>query len=186
METQKLNVDALEAALPHQETSIAKDLRFNIKKILGEGALDAKEGGLALLALATSCEYPKLQEFARGQLTALGATPEEIAEAEQSAAIMGMLNTYYKFRYMITQGSEQASQEYGTAGLRMMSIARPVLGKKTFEMLAFTVSVLNGCQSCIVSHEKVLKEHGVSSEAIHDLARLASTMAGLKKLSTLA
>ncbi len=181
----KLDTQSLEDILPKQETSIAKDLRFNIKKILSEGPLDGKEAGFALLALATSQEFPALMNYARGQLTALGATTEEIQEAEQNAAIMGMLNTYYKFRFMIGQSNAEAAKDYNTAGLRMMSLARPVLGKKNFEMLSFAVSVLNGCQSCIVSHEKVLREHSVDPQKIHDLAKLASVVAALKTLSTL-
>jgi alkyl hydroperoxide reductase subunit D len=49
-------------------------------------------------------------------------------------------------------------------------------------MLAFAVSVLNGCQSCICSHEQVLKENGVTSDKIHDLAKLAAVVKGIKGL----
>jgi alkyl hydroperoxide reductase subunit D len=50
-------------------------------------------------------------------------------------------------------------------------------------MLAFAVSVLNGCESCIRSHEKVLREAGVSVDQVHDLARLAAVVKGLHALS---
>jgi alkyl hydroperoxide reductase subunit D len=65
----------------------------------------------------------------------------------------------------------------------MTALARPVLGKERFEMLAFTVSVLNGCETCTRAHEKTLKDAGVSSEKIHDLARIASIVKGLSYLS---
>ncbi|MGH9857599.1 MAG: carboxymuconolactone decarboxylase family protein, partial [Acidobacteriota bacterium] len=54
----------------------------------------------------------------------------------------------------------------------MAALARPVLGKERFEMLAFALSVLNGCESCIRSHEQVLRNAGLADK-LHDLARLA-------------
>lgn len=68
------------------------------------------------------------------------------------------------------------------AGLRMTALARPTLGKERFEMLAFAVSVLGGCEMCVRSHERVLREAGVSIDKVHDLARLAAVVRGLKTL----
>jgi len=64
----------------------------------------------------------------------------------------------------------------------MTSLARPVLGKERFEMLALTISVINGCEACTRAHEKTLREAGISIEKIHDLARLAAVAKGLKAL----
>jgi AhpD family alkylhydroperoxidase len=49
-------------------------------------------------------------------------------------------------------------------------------------MLAFVISVLNGCETCARSHEKALKDGGASAEKIHELARLAAVVKGLKVL----
>jgi AhpD family alkylhydroperoxidase len=49
-------------------------------------------------------------------------------------------------------------------------------------MLAFVVSVLNGCETCTRSHEKALKDGGATAEKIHELARLAAVVNGLKAL----
>jgi alkyl hydroperoxide reductase subunit D len=65
----------------------------------------------------------------------------------------------------------------------MTALARPLLGKERFEMLAFTVSVLNGCETCTRAHEKTLRDADVGVEKIHDLARLASIVRALKTLS---
>src|SRR5262249_16681690 len=97
--------------------------------------------------------------------------------AAQSAALMAMLNTYYRFRHFV--GSPE---EYRAAGLRMTALARPVLGRERFEMLAFAVSVVNGCESCVRSHEKVLRDSGVSAEKVHDLARLAAVLKAAQTL----
>jgi len=79
--------------------------------------------------------------------------------------------------------SQLACKLPSTAGLRMTALARPALGKVNFEMLAFTVSVVNGCETCVISHEAVLREAGLGAEKIHDLARMASVVKALKTLS---
>src|SRR5262249_38700510 len=147
-----------------KDSSIAKDLRLNLRRILEEGALGPEDGYLALLAAASSAGYGTLKQTARTKLAELGFGQDQIREAEESAAIMAMLNTYYRFRHMIGK-----DEYYHAASLRMASLARPVIGKERFEMLAFTVSVMNGCESCTRSHEAVLRNAGVSVEKIHDL-----------------
>jgi alkyl hydroperoxide reductase subunit D len=88
-----------------------------------------------------------------------------------------MLNVYYRFRHFL--GSPD---EYRIAALRMTALARPAIGKEKFEMLAFAVSVLNGCESCTKAHEKALRDAGIGTDKIHDLARLAAVVYGLSKL----
>jgi lipoyl-dependent peroxiredoxin subunit D len=169
--------DTIETLLESQTSTIAKDLKLNLTKFLEGGALTRDESHLALLAAATTLETTRLAAYAADQLQAFGFRPEEILEARESAAIVGMLNTYYKFRHFLG-----GPDEYRAAGLRMTALARPVLGKERFEMLAFTVSVLNGCETCTQAHEKALKGAGVSAEKIHDLARLAAVVKGLSVL----
>ena len=96
---------------------------------------------------------------------------------------MGMLNTYYKFRSFTTKSApEIAAEHYAQAGLRMTALARPQIGKVPFELLALAVSVVNGCETCVASHEKVLRESGVEPAKIHDAARLAAAVKGLSKI----
>ncbi|MBI3898317.1 MAG: carboxymuconolactone decarboxylase family protein [Gammaproteobacteria bacterium] len=177
METATQSYD-LDTVLPASQTTIARDLKLNLKRLLEEGALTREEVLLALLATASSVQDALLIGFAREQLRQLELTPEQIQEAAESAAIMAMLNTYYRFRHMLGK-----DDDYRTAGLRMTSLSKPVLGKERFEMLAFAVSVLNGCENCIRSHEQVLRNAGVSADKIHDLARLAATVKGLGTLA---
>jgi len=169
--------DTIETLLENQTTTIAKDLKLNLTRFLEGGALTREESHLALLAAATTLEMPRLAGYAVDQLQVFGFRPEEIIEARESAAIVGMLNTYYRFRHFLG-----APEEYRSAGLRMTALARPLLGKERFEMLSFTVSVLNGCEACTQAHEKALKGAGISSEKIHDLARLAAVAKGLSVL----
>lgn len=178
----QLNLETIERAVhiegPAGETAIARDLKLNLKRLLTEGALDASEALSTLLATATSSGHTALAQAAEELLGQGGlAPPEAILEAKQSAAIMGMLNIYYRSRHFI--GKEE---EYRQAGLRMTALAKPVLGKSAFELLAFAVSCINGCQVCVSSHEKTLKDHGVSVEKIHDAMRLAAVVNGLASL----
>ena len=161
------------------KTSIDRDLVLNFKKLLEESALDEQERLLSVLAVATALENQSLIEFARSGLNELGLSEEQIHEARQSAAIMGMLNTYYKFKSFI---ASDVAEHYNRAGLRMNSLNKPANGKERFEQMAFAVSVVNGCPTCVSSHERALTELGVSREKVHDLARLAAVMKGLVTL----
>src|SRR5690349_11044415 len=78
------------------KTAIDRDLHLNFKKIMSDSVLEEQERLLNLLAIATSLENQPLIEFARNELTDLGVSEDQIHEAKQNAAIMGMLNTYYK------------------------------------------------------------------------------------------
>lgn len=65
----------------------------------------------------------------------------------------------------------------------LYALAKPALGKAKFEMLAFAVTVINGCESCVKSHEDALRKHEVSVDKIHDLARMAAVVRGIQALS---
>lgn len=169
----------LDKIFADKETPIAKDLKLNLSRLLTEGALAPEEAAQTFLAVATAVDGTSLKEAARAELERLSVPAEQAREAEESAAMMGMLNTYYRFRHML--GNDQ---DYRNAGLRMTALAKPALGKERFEMLAFAVSVVNGCEQCIRSHEKALRDAGVGIEKIHDLARLAAVVKGLKYLGT--
>ena len=171
-------ITAFDPMIETNDSTIAKDLRLNFRRVMEESSLAPEEAYPALLAIAASMDYDALREFAKSRLVEMGFSSEQIREAVECSAIMAMLNTYYRFRYMVGN-----HDDYQTAGLRMTSLARPALGKEKFEMLAFAVSVLNGCQSCVVSHEDALRKVGVRADKIHDLARLAAVVKALKALS---
>jgi lipoyl-dependent peroxiredoxin subunit D len=167
----------LEVLFQGRESLIARDLRLNLKKILEESSIAGTDGYLALLAAARAVDSDGLAIIAREALIAADFTSEQIGEAEESAAIMAMLNTYYRFKHMVGK-----DEDYRSTGLRMTALAKPLLGKERFEMLALTVSILNGCEACIKAHEKVLREGGVPAEKVHDLARLAAVVKGIGAL----
>lgn len=166
----------------HAEASstIFRDLSLNFKKIMTDSPMDEMERLLNLLAISASLKNKPMMALAETQLTELGATPELIQEAKESAAIMGMLNTYYKFKGFLPA---DVLEHYNRAGLRMQSLAKPLNGKEKFEQMSFSVSVVNGCPTCVASHEKALTALNVDREKIHDMARLAAVCKGLATLS---
>jgi alkyl hydroperoxide reductase subunit D len=174
---------ALDSLFDQGLSTATKDLKLNFKRLVENGALEATEAAAATLAIATSLGLAPLAAAAREELRALDFTSEQIEEAAESAALMGMLNTYYRFRHFLTEKQPDLAELYRNAGLRMTALARPLLGKERFEMLAFAVSVINGCETCIVAHERVLREGGIAAEKIHDLARLAAVLKGAQGLS---
>lgn len=160
-------------------TSVQRDLFLNFKKVMEESPLDEKDRLMNLAAIGRSLHHSGMENFAVEELGQQGVPHEEIREAIESAAIMGMLNTYYKFKGFL---SPESQPNYTRAGLRMQSLAKSAVGKEKFEMMSFTVSVINGCPTCVSSHEKALTQLGVDADRIHDLARLAAIAKGLSCL----
>jgi alkyl hydroperoxide reductase subunit D len=167
----------LQPLIEGRESAIARDLKLNLERYLTESSLPHEDALLAALAAAVSVRHEELASILSRELEAGGLPASHVLEARESAAIMAMLNTYYRFRHMIHN-----DDDYRTAGLRMTALARPTLGRERFERLAFTVSVLNGCESCIRSHEKALRDSGASADQVHDLARIAAVVKGLEAL----
>jgi lipoyl-dependent peroxiredoxin subunit D len=172
-----------DALFGDRQTTIAKDLKLNFRRLLEDSSLVPAESVLAVIALAKTLNFGELVDAGREAAKALELPAEVILEAEENAAIMGMLNIYYRARHFIESHDSSAKEAYGGAKLRMMSLGNPAMGKERFEMLAFAVSCINGCEMCVSSHEKALMQIGVERDKIHDLVRLAAVMMGLKKLS---
>jgi alkyl hydroperoxide reductase subunit D len=174
-------VDAyLEKEFPGATSTIYRDLSLNLKKVLEDSPLEEQERFTNLLSIAVAVENKELVALAKSVLTDLGTAPEVIQEAAEIAGIMGMNNVYYKFRSFL--GPELVAADYPRAGLRMNSLGKPIGGKKEFEMMALSVSIVNACPICVSTHEKAVRGHDVSPDKIHDLARLAATAKGLTSL----
>jgi alkyl hydroperoxide reductase subunit D len=93
-------------------------------------------------------------------------------DARAAAALMAMNNVYYRFRHLV------GKENYATkpARLRMNRIAQPKTNKATFELMCLAVSAINGCESCIRSHEHAVIQGGLSEEHVHDAVRIAATI----------
>ena len=73
-----------------------------------------------------------------------------------------------------------AAEDYALpARLRMNRIARPATDKESFELYCLAVSAVAGCELCVTSHEKVVRQAGLSAEQVHDAVRIAAVLAGV-------
>ena len=88
---------------------------------------------------------------------------------------MGMNNVYYRFQKL------SGNPRYGEipARLRMQIIRGHGGDPVDFELWCLAVSAINGCGSCVESHEGVLRGKGVSEETILAAVRIASVVNGL-------
>jgi alkyl hydroperoxide reductase subunit D len=159
------------------ESAIAKDLKLNLKKYLSPTSLNTVEIALIAYSLANVLEIEPLKQLANDTLIANNYSAEQIKEAKEIAALMGMLNSYYKFKNFVNNNTD-----YNAAGLRMNSMAKPNLSKVEFETLALAHSLLNGCEYCVKAHEQELRKLGLTADKIHDTVRLTSTLKAVSLL----
>ena len=149
----------------------ARDVRLNLSSLLNDQTLgDQRKYGL-LLACAHAAGYRPIVEAAEAE--AEGKLSEEAANAARAAAaVMAMNNVYYRFVHLAS------NPEYGTlpARLRMNVIGAPGIEKADFELFSLAVSAMNGCGTCIDSHERVLQQHKVKTETIQTAVRIAAVV----------
>jgi alkyl hydroperoxide reductase subunit D len=160
-------VDRLRDALPE----VAKDIKLNLQAVLGGGSLTtAQRWGVAVAAGAASRNRrlrDALIEDARAEV------PEAVVEdGLAAAALMAMNNVYYRFRHLV--GKPGYSEK--PARLRMNRLVKPATSKTDFELFSLAVSAINGCETCVRSHEAVVVEGGLSEDQVHDAVRLAATI----------
>jgi alkyl hydroperoxide reductase subunit D len=89
-----------------------------------------------------------------------------------AAAIMGMNNIYYRFLHLV----EDSEYQTLPARLRMNALGTHGIDKLDFELLSIAVSAVNGCGMCVGSHERKLREGGISRETIQSAVRIASVI----------
>ena len=167
-----MSVNDLARTLP----DFAKDLRLNISSLLSEPVLTDQQKYGTLVACAHATGYGPLIRAAEEEASK-NIAEVAITAAKSAAAIMAMNNVYYRFVHLAS------NKEYGKlpAKLRMNVIGSPGIEKVDFELFSLAVSAINGCGMCIDAHEKVLAQHGVSTETIQSAVRLASVVNAVAK-----
>jgi lipoyl-dependent peroxiredoxin subunit D len=154
-------LESIREALP----GYARDLALNLGTVLtpagAPGLSERQIWGVALAAAAASGHpaYTRsMQALATRHLDA--------------AAIMAMNNVYYRFLHLV-QDEEYAKLP---ARLRMNVIGSPGIAKVDFELLSLAVSAINGCGTCVASHERQLRAHGLARESVQSAVRIAATV----------
>lgn len=162
------------ASLKKRIPDFAKDLRINLSNVLSAdgapGLNDAQRHGTAIAVAYALGDQDLLQavESNAGEDISL----EYRKGARAASAIMGMNNIYYRFLHL------SSNPEYGQlpARLRMSVIGNPGIEKADFELFSLAVSAVNGCGLCVDSHEKVIRQHGISAEGIQSAVRIAAVL----------
>jgi alkyl hydroperoxide reductase subunit D len=168
--TTPTSIEGIRDALP----DYARDLKLNLGSVLtttGAPGLNEKQVWSIALASAIAARNTGfarvIEAAARTHLADV-----EVEGAKAAAAIMGMNNIYYRFLHLVEDGEYQTMP----ARLRMNVIANHGIDKLDFELISLAVSAVNGCGLCVTSHEKKLRSHDVSREAIQSAVRIAATV----------
>ncbi len=163
-------IDAIRDVIP----DYARDLKLNLGTVLtasGAPGLNEKQIWSIALASAIAARNTGFARSIEAQSRAHLADVE-VQGAKAAAAIMGMNNIYYRFLHLV----EDAEYQSMPARLRMNVIANHGIDKLDFELISLAVSAVNGCGLCVTSHEKKLRQHEVSREAIQSAVRIAATI----------
>jgi lipoyl-dependent peroxiredoxin subunit D len=163
-------LEGIREALP----GYARDLQLNLGSVLtAAGAPGLSERQIWAVAL-TAALASRNGAFSR-ELEALAAPhldAAHITAAHAAAAVMAMNNVYYRFLHLVED------PEYGKlpARLRMNVLASPGIARADFELLSLAVSAINGCGTCVASHERQVREQGLTREAVQSAVRIAATV----------
>lgn len=152
----------------------ARDLKLNLDSVLSDGGspgLDGKQIRAIALASAIASRHAPLTQSMEAQ-AAEQLSPEEISGAKAAAAIMAMNNIYYRATHLI----ENDEYTQLRAGLRMNIMANSGLDKITFELASLAVSAINGCGSCLASHEKIIRQHNVGAQGVQSALKIGAVV----------
>lgn len=163
-------LENLRDALP----GYARDLQLNLGSVLtaagAPGLTERQIWAVALAAAAASRNAGFTRDMQALATRHLDAA--HVSAAHAAAAIMAMNNVYYRFLHLVDD------EEYAKlpARLRMNVIGSPGIAKADFELLSLAVSAINGCGSCVASHERQVRQHGLTREAVQSAVRIAATV----------
>jgi lipoyl-dependent peroxiredoxin subunit D len=163
-----LALDAVRESLP----DVAKDIRINLSSTLQSEVLSAAQSLGVALAAAVASRSPKLISAFTQDARARGVTEASLEDARAAAVLMAMNNVYYRFRHVV------GKESYGLkpARLRMQRLVQTAGPKVDFELFCLAVSAINGCETCVRSHEAAVLAGGLSEDHVHDAVRIASAV----------
>ncbi len=165
-----MNLNELMDTLP----AYAKDLKLNFSTLSQQPELTPQQLWGTVTASVVASRNPELTQAALAE-AANHLSPQALEAAKGAAAIMGMNNVYYRFQHLAS------NEKYRTmpARLRMNILRSHGIDPVDFELWCAAVSAINGCGACVDSHEKVVREKGLSEEAVLAAIRLASVIHGI-------
>ena len=165
MPMEKINI--LRDAFPEA----AKDIKLNLAAVLENGELSpAQRWGTAL-----SCAYAARNDPLIAAVLADGRehlSDDLIEDCKAAAVLMAMNNVFYRFRHFVAKDVYQTK----AARLRMNRLVQVKTNKTDMELYCLAVSALNGCETCVKAHEKVILDAGMTEDQVMDAVRIASVI----------
>ncbi len=158
-------------------TDDARDLKLNLQSVLTQGSLEPKHRWGVAVSVAYATGHREL-------IDAIVADAAEhlddavMSDAKAAAALMGMNNVFYRFKHFMAQ-TDHADDYQIPARLRMNRIAKPKSDKISFELFSLAVSAVHGCELCVTSHEKVVRDGDLSAQQVQDAVRIAAVLHGV-------
>jgi len=161
-------LDALRDALPDW----AKDTRLNVGSVIANGSslTDTQHWGTAIATAAAIGEGSTLRAIVDDARNA-GIEQTSIDAALAAFSVMAMNNVFYRGRHWCSDDVSQVP-----ARLRMQVIGNPGVAKVDFELWCLAVSAVLGCEFCVGSHDKVVRDAGLSAENVADALRIAAVV----------
>ncbi len=165
-----MTLEQIRDALP----AYATDTKLNLQTVMQSTALNPAQAWGVAVATAAAARNPTLRDAVIGEArTALGdGSTALVDDALAAATLMAMNNVYYRFRHLV--GKESYSQK--PPRLRMNRLAKVATSRVDFELFSLAVSAINNCEACVRAHEKVVTDHGLGEDAVHDAIRIAATI----------
>lgn len=162
-----MSIQDLRARLPDH----ARDLRLNLDSVLSTSSLGEQQLWGTALASAIAARNPDVLRAVEAEARQ-HLSPEAERAARGAAAVMAMNNVYYRFLHLVE------NDEYGRlpARLRMQALASRDADKLDIELWSLAVSAINGCGSCVDSHERAVRKGGVSAQQVQDAIRVAAVI----------
>ncbi len=152
----------------------AKDLRLNLTSLLRQTELTEQQFWGTMVTCAMACRNGILIEELLPEASS-HLSPDAFAAAKAAAAVMGMNNIFFRFGHL------SSNEKYRTmpSKLRMNVIRTHGANPVDFELWCLAASAVNGCGTCVDSHEQVVREKGISEEAVLAAVRVASILHGI-------
>src|SRR5512139_1203732 len=160
------NLDQVKERLP----DYARDQRINLGVLTSSTALSAAQAWTIALACAVTTKNKELVAAIEGDAA---LDPVAINAAKGAATVMAMNNVYYRFNHFMGAAAEYDKMP---ARLRMQIIGNPGIDKLDFELACLAASAIGGCESCVRSHEKAVREKGGTKEMVQDAVRIAAVV----------
>jgi len=165
-----MSIEALLERVP----AYAKDLKLNLGGLLRQPELTQQQLWGTAVACAIAARNADVLKAVLADASAQ-LTPVALEAAKSAAAIMGMNNVYYRFLHLTP------NEKYKTipARLRMNVIRTHGSDPVDFELWCVAVSAINNCQACVASHEREVRQKGLSEETIVAAVRIAAVIHAL-------